>query len=355
VKATFPYFGFDTYALKSFVEALGAEVVLPPATSRRTLELGVEHSPELICMPFKITLGNMLEGLERGADTILMAAGARKCRFGYYHYLQKAALVRLGHNQRLVPVSQYSPYGFVFRLMPSLFGVSGTRVLRAVFLMIAKSSMTEEFRKLLNRSRATDFESAERKCRKALALIEQAGTMSEVRECRRELRELFRPNGRRPELRVGMVGEIYFMIEQYANQEIEKELGRLGVEVLFERSLYHHIMHLLRIDPGYARSRRLARRYLRECPGGEAIRTVGEAIHFQESGTVDGIVHVFPFTCMPENMALEGLQQLTADTGIPVLSLSFDEHTSRTGLLTRLEAFVDLLKRKKREQRVSGN
>ena len=128
---------------------------------------------------------------------------------------------------------------------------------------------------------------------------------------------------------------------------IEKELGRLGVEVLFERSLYHHIMHLLRIDPGFARSRRLAHRYLRECPGGEAIRTVGEAIHFTEGGLVDGIVHVFPFTCMPENMALEALQQLSADTGMPVLSLSFDEHTSRTGLLTRLEAFVDLVKRRK--------
>ncbi len=355
MKATFPYFGYDTYALKSFVEALGAEVVLPPATSRRTLELGVEHSPELICMPFKITLGNMLEGLERGADTILMAAGARKCRFGYYHYLHKAALRRLGYSQRLVPVSQYSPYGFVFQLMPSLFGVSGTRVIRAVLLMVAKSSMTEEFRRLLNRSRATDFESAERKCREALPMIERAGTMSEVRECRRELRARFAPDGRQPELRIGMVGEIYFMIEQYANQEIEKELARLGVEVLFERSLYHHIMHLLRIDPAHARSRRLAHRYLRECPGGEAIRTVGEAIHFAESGQADGIVHVFPFTCMPENIALEALQQLSADTGMPVLSLSFDEHTSRTGLLTRLEAFVDLLKRKKRDKGLSRN
>ena len=47
MKATFPYLGYDTYALKTFVEDLGVEVVLPPATSKRTLELGVEHSPEL--------------------------------------------------------------------------------------------------------------------------------------------------------------------------------------------------------------------------------------------------------------------------------------------------------------------
>ncbi len=347
MKASFPWLGYDTYALKTFLEELGAEVILPPANSKRTLELGVLHSPELICMPFKITLGNFLEALDCGADTLFMAAGARKCRFGYYHYLQDRALNRLGRACRFVPVTQYSPFEFVFRLMPGVMGVTPLRVLRALLLMIEKSRLTQDFRELLNRRRAVDFAGAERAKGEALALIDGARTHRQMRTARREVRAMFPASGRSPALRVALVGEIYFMIEQFANQEIEKELGRLGVEVLFERSLYRHLRHLLGIDPRFRRSERLARRYLQESPGGEAMRTVGEAVHYAEIG-VDGIVHVFPFTCMPENIALEALQKLAEDSGVPVLSLSFDEHASRTGLLTRLEAFVDLLKRRKR-------
>ena len=349
MKATFPFFGYDTYALKSFVEDLGAEVVLPPKTSKRTMEIGVENSPELICMPFKITLGNFIEALDRGADTVFMAAGARKCRFGYYHYLQEAALKRRGMDYRLVPVSQYSPYEFIFRLMPSVFGVSPTRVTRALYMMFERSLLTQQLRQMLNRKRAVDFSGAEKLEKDALRLLKEARSLRDVHRVRRRLKSMMQLNGRQPEVRVGLVGEIYFMIEQYANQEIEKELARLGVEVLFERSLFHHLMHLLHIDRSSYRSCRLAKRYLRECPGGEAMRTVGESIHFIEKLRVDGIVHIFPFTCMPENIALEGLQQLSEDSGVPVLSLSFDEHTSRTGILTRLEAYVDLIKRRRRK------
>jgi predicted nucleotide-binding protein (sugar kinase/HSP70/actin superfamily) len=354
MKAAFPFFGYDTHAITTFVEDLGGTVVLPPATSKRTMELGVRYSPELICLPFKLTLGNFIEALEAGADTLFMAAGARKCRFGYYHYLQDRVLREMGRRFRLVPVGQYSPYEFLFRLMPSAFDRSPVRVLRALALMFTKSILTREFRQLLNRRRAVDFEGAERLKHPALGIVSRARSVSQIRQARRRVRELLGGNGKQPELRVGLVGEIFIAVEQYANHEIEKELARLGVEVLFERSLYHHLRHLLRIDASFFRSQRLARAYLRECPGGEAIRTVGEAVHYARLG-VDGIVQVFPFTCMPENIALEALQQISRDYGVPVLSFSFDEHTSGTGLVTRLEAFVELIRRNKRGRRLCRN
>ncbi len=354
MKASFPNLGYDTYALRTFLEDLGAQVILAPPTSRRTIELGAMHSPELICMPYKITLGNMLEALELGADTLFMAAGARKCRFGYYHYLHERALRRLGKDCRFIPVAQYSPLDFFFKIMPEVFGVSPLRVMRATAKMLTKSRLTQEFRQYLNRKMAQDFDGAEQAKPKALAVIERAHTLKEIQAARGEVRRIFNLNGTEPQIRLGLVGEIFFMIEQFASQEIEKELGKMGAEVVFERSLYRHIRHLLFSDPAFARSGRLAHRYLEESPGGEAIRTVGEAVHFQRQG-LDGIVHIFPFTCMPENIALEALQKLSEETGIPVLSLSFDEHTSRTGLLTRLEAFVDLVKRRKLGRRLHRN
>jgi|UniRef100_A0A7V3PTC7 predicted nucleotide-binding protein (sugar kinase/HSP70/actin superfamily) len=349
-----PYFGYDTLALKGFLEELGADVVLPPPTSKRTLEIGVKLAPELVCMPFKITLGNFVEALENGADTLLMAAGARKCRFGYYHYLQEKALRGVKNDFKLVPVSQYSASEFIFRLMPGLFGVSPVKVMQAVYRLLVKSALLRDFRRLLNQKRAVDFAAAEQVKGTALRLIEQARTVGEMKRVRLELHRLLGRNGKIPVVRVALVGEIFYTIDQQANQEIEKELGRLGAEVVFERCLYNHLRYLLHSDFGYQRSRRLAKPYLAECPGGEAIRTVGEAQYFVQQG-VDGIVQVFPFTCMPENIALEALQRISEKNKVPLLALSFDEHTSNTGLVTRLEAFVELLRRRKNARRVFGN
>jgi len=53
---------------------------------------------------------------------------------------------------------------------------------------------------------------------------------------------------------------------------------------------------------------------------------------------------MFPFTCMPEIVAKNILPKVSNDMDIPVLSLAFDEQSGEAGIVTRLEAFIDLLK-----------
>ena len=57
------------------------------------------------------------------------------------------------------------------------------------------------------------------------------------------------------------------------------------------------------------------------------------------------MIHLSPFTCMPEIIAKSILPQVSKDLNIPVLSITVDEHTGEAGVITRLEAFIDLLKR----------
>ena len=40
-------------------EALGARYVMPPALTRRTMELGAKYSPDFVCTPFKTILGSI--------------------------------------------------------------------------------------------------------------------------------------------------------------------------------------------------------------------------------------------------------------------------------------------------------
>jgi predicted nucleotide-binding protein (sugar kinase/HSP70/actin superfamily) len=65
----------------------------------------------------------------------------------------------------------------------------------------------------------------------------------------------------------------------------------------------------------------------------------------------DGVIQLAPFTCTPEVVAQNVLPKLRRDVDIPVLTVILDEQTARTGLITRLEAFVDLLQRRRRTHR----
>jgi predicted nucleotide-binding protein (sugar kinase/HSP70/actin superfamily) len=91
-----------------------------------------------------------------------------------------------------------------------------------------------------------------------------------------------------------------------------------------------------------AQARRAGERYLGRDVGGLARSTVGEAALMAE-GEVDGLIHVTPFNCTPEVVAQSALVALKREQGVPVLTLSFDEQTGRAGVMTRLEAFVDML------------
>jgi predicted nucleotide-binding protein (sugar kinase/HSP70/actin superfamily) len=89
-----------------------------------------------------------------------------------------------------------------------------------------------------------------------------------------------------------------------------------------------------------------AKPFLKYPLGGKARESIGSAIMFKEEGW-DGMIHLYPFTCMPEIISRSILPEISRKYDLPILSLVLDEHTGEAGLKTRLEAYVDLLDRKK--------
>jgi predicted nucleotide-binding protein (sugar kinase/HSP70/actin superfamily) len=161
-----------------------------------------------------------------------------------------------------------------------------------------------------------------------------------------------RPPRGRP-LRVGIVGEFYTVVDPHTNFHVERVLGDLGVEVHRGVWIGQWLNDRLRFRPfrfnDRKRAKRNARKYLAFSPGGECVVTLSRVIDYHRAG-VDGVVHILPFTCMPELVAASILPAVCRDHPIPVLQLVIDEHTAGTGVRTRLEAFVDTL-RARREVR----
>lgn len=159
-----------------------------------------------------------------------------------------------------------------------------------------------------------------------------------------EIKEAYQP------LRIGLVGEIYTLIEPYINLYIEEKIASLGVEV--DRSLYvgnwlsEHLLYRPLGLTSERRIRKAAKPYLDRCIGGHAWETIGYTADYCQKD-YDGIIQLLPFGCMPEIVAESILPTLQKDYNVPILTLVLDELTGETGYLTRIEAFLDLIQRRK--------
>jgi len=355
---TFPHMGNMYIALRVLLEALGREYVVPPRPSKRTLELGVRHSPETACLPLKINLGDFIEALNQGADTVLVIGGGGPCRFGYYGIIQEQILRNLGYDVTFYYFSQDTKEDFVEMFRHISNGKSLWTIWRAFKFGLRKLSAIEHIEELTRRARPVceNPREADQLQDKCLQAVDEAGGYFKLRAIERRARREFAALPRRELtegglLRVGVVGELYVVLERFVNFDIERKLGRMGVLVTRPVSLSAWLHHKMTVGGTREENTRevaktFAGEYLAYDAGGESVVTVGQTVRLAGEG-YDGIVHLMPFTCMPEIVAQNILTRVSEELKIPVLTLIIDEHTAEAGIMTRLEAFVDLMARKR--------
>ncbi len=350
MSVTFPHMGTLHIVLKALLTALGVRAVPPPPTSKTTLEIGARYSPETACLPFKTTLGNFIQALGAGADTILTCGGQGPCRLGYYANIQRDILRDLGYKFSMIVIEPdiASVWQALRRLTPG-----GLRPVWPAFRLAgAKLRALDAIEQAACRARPRAAVAAAVDAERlgALAAVDAAATPAAVEGAvATSLRRLASlPAGGWPEpLRVGLVGEIYVMLESCVNGDLIRRLGQMGVEIHPTMLLGDYVAtHILRDRAALRRSTAVvdaAAPFLGHYVGGHGIKSIGYTAAMGRTG-FDGMIHVFPFTCMPEIIAKNILPGVSEKAGIPVLSLAFDEQTGEAGTVTRLEAFVDLLR-----------
>lgn len=79
----------------------------------------------------------------------------------------------------------------------------------------------------------------------------------------------------------------------------------------------------------------------------------GAAAHYIRDKKIDGIITINAFGCGPDSLMIERIQRFARKTSKPMLVLSIDEQTGEAGFVTRIEAFIDMLYRKKRSKIIS--
>ncbi|MGI6037085.1 MAG: CoA protein activase [Limnochordia bacterium] len=363
MKITFPHMGSSDIAIVELLRGFGNEVIPPPPPTKRTLDLGTRYAPEFACLPFKILLGTYLEAIEMGADTIISSGGVGPCRAGYYLYLQDRILKDLGYDvQTIVLEPPRGHFVDLLRKIKGLINVPWSQAWRTIRLAWGKLHLLDhvEERAYYLRPREMVQGMTTQVMKKCFSLIEKAADLKELREARHQVEETLNSIPLDPTaqpLKVGIIGEIYVVLEPFSNGDVAETLGELGVEV--DRSIYltswtkeNAFLDFFRIE-AERDAQYWARPYLQEKIGGHGIVSVGKTVMYARDG-YHGVVHLAPFTCIPEIVAKGILAKVSADHNIPVLTLYLDEHTGKEGVRTRLEAFVDLIRFGHRQQVAEG-
>ncbi len=360
MKATFPHMGNLYICAKGILEYLGVEVVLPPPSSKRTLTLGTKYGPEFACMPLKLNIGNFIEAYELGADTIVMAGGCGPCRFGYYAQVEHAILKDLGYDYQIIVLEPPEKHitELTARIKQLVGNKSWWQVIQGIRFGYMKSRAVDDVEIMSFKIRPRELIPGEtdRALKAALKEIDQAKDIPELKLAMvrsKEIMNSVKIDPRRPVVKIAIIGEIFTLLEPFANLNIERHLGRMGVEV--DRSIYlsewindHLFMGLLKGIRSSKEYRRYAAPFLNHFVGGHGIETVGSAVLYARKG-FDGAIQLFPFTCMPEIVAQSILPKVEAAVDMPIMTLIVDEHSGEAGMITRLEAFVDLVKNKPRK------
>jgi predicted nucleotide-binding protein (sugar kinase/HSP70/actin superfamily) len=355
---TIPHMGNVYLAAKALFDDLGISYVLPEPNTRASLQLGSLYSPEEICLPFKLLMGNFMQSIEKGADTVLITGSCGPCRFGEYCELHMKVLGDMGHNLEFV-VLDLSPEIGIDEFMRRIGKIaehskmSMNRKLAAVLRAIKIMSMIDELEARAHFLAGYEINSGDCKriLHKALKDARESRNSSEMREilhqARKKLENVPIDSDRDP-IRIAIIGEIYTVIEPFSNLFIEDMLMDYGVSVKRHMTpswwLRDMVMKPLKLNSLDLRINSLE--YLPHYIGGHGRECVGEAVKAWRDG-MDGAIQIFPMGCMPEIVAKAIFPTIQKDKDFPILTLIVDEMTGEAGYITRVEAFLNMLERRK--------
>lgn len=359
MKISFPCMG-TTVIYKKLLELLGHDVIEPPLPSQRTIDLGVKYSPEFACFPLKVILGSYIEAIELGATTIVTSGGHGPCRAGFYGETHRRILKNMGYD---VDVMVFDDYKRDFPgTMKNVRKIKNGKSLRylwnslkTVYFMAKSMDRVEKRIETLRAYEITrgDCTNAWEKIKRIYNGVKSVKDVKKAEQDSNSILDSIKtvevPNSER--IRIGIVGEIYVVMEQSINLKIEEMLGNMGAEV--ERSQYisewidFNLLPKWLTKPHELEILKKGKKYIEEIIGGHAKQTVGHIVDYAERG-FDGVIHLMPFACLPELVSQSIIPAISKEHDIPVITLSIDEQTGLANTQTRIEAFLDLIKTKKR-------
>jgi predicted nucleotide-binding protein (sugar kinase/HSP70/actin superfamily) len=300
-------------AWKVFLEKLGAKVVVSAPTNKSILNSGVARGVQDTCLPVKVFFGHIVSLVDE-CDVMFVPAVTSLGKKSY----NCSKLIGLPNMARaLIPESppilapEINCEKGRYNLYRSIYGV-GRYFTSNPFKL--KRAVEEAWASNLDyRGKMSD----------------EGITPLQAIDCK------LSPDVNPSSFTIAVIGHPYISYDEYISHRLIPQLQKKGVKVVTPEMVSPEELD--------AATRRLVGvpHWLFES------EIIGAGEYYMETG-VDGIIIVAAFGCGPDSMMLGMVQHRARELSIPILPLSLDEHSSEGGLLTRLEAFLDMVKRRER-------
>lgn len=362
MKTTFPHMGNMYVPIKVLLDTVGIEYIMPPYCIKRSLELGVTQSPESACLPFKTILGDFLYGIENGAGFILFGGGCGQCRLGYYGDVQAEILKNLKYEVKFVclDLTNLTVKEILKCIQPLTEGKSAWKIVKSIMYAMRTVFKVDRIDQLARYIRCREIERGQTdriisQFHNRVIKTTGYGDINRLIHSTIKALKQISVDKRLNPVKVSIVGEMYICAHPLINLELEKKLGNMGVEVHNNLSISHWILdHFIKkLLPVKFKNKPVeaAKEYIKtDDIGGHGMYTIGHAI-LSAKNNYDGVIHLYPLTCMPEIIAQSTFNEIRKKYGIPIMTLIIDEMTGESGYITRLEAFIDMLEMKREQGR----
>ncbi|MBK7585872.1 MAG: CoA activase [Myxococcales bacterium] len=372
-----PRMGEGSEAMVACLRGVGVEAEVLPRPDREALRLGRRQTSGKECVPMTITLGSLLQRVEREPNpeqrfAFFMPTAEGPCRFGVYNMLHRLVLERLGSADR---VRIWSPAdkdyfagvaaGFSALVM---VGFAAHDMLEAALLDVrpreAERGLADAIfrryqRELLDRLEQAGGEDLS--VPRALFQVASGRLFGCTDILRRAAAELAGVRTEREMPTVLVVGEIYVRCDPFSNDFVIEKLEQRGVRARFapfsewlEYTDYIHTLHGTKsgvaaklssmvqqriLEHTYSVAGEIlgwparidvrqtinaAKPYVRDDLAGEAVLTVGGPVHEWHEGLIDGVVSVGPLECMPNKISEAQFFHVAEREGLPSLTLALN-------------------------------
>jgi predicted nucleotide-binding protein (sugar kinase/HSP70/actin superfamily) len=312
-------FYFYHYPLwKTFFTDLGAQVITSSPTNRQTIDHGIEHTVDECCFPIKVYFGHVRELMGKNPDYILAPRLVSTEPRSYIcpKFMGIPDMIRATFNPcpPLIDITvdcsrdTRQLWQDIYRI-GNLFNTSKKGVRQAY----------EHGGQEMKRVRVWTRQGYSPD--EAIALWENDGEVAQAVQ--------YGPAN----LCVGVLGHGYSLYDTTISLKLIEKLRHLGCRVVLLESCSRDILE------------KEAARLPKKMFWTLGRKMLGSALMMDKNPAIDGIVYLACFGCGPDSMVGDIIARKVEHK--PFLLVTIDEHSGEGGLVTRLEAFCDMLRRKK--------
>ncbi|PUU93011.1 MULTISPECIES: acyl-CoA dehydratase activase-related protein [Halanaerobium] len=334
------YYYYFPFWLKLFSE-LKLKVVISDKTSRDLLDRGVKKSLSEICVPIKVMIGHVLNLDKKEVDYIFLPR-FRTIREDVVlcpKFLGLPDMIR--HS---LPSLKAEVIADIIEAESDDISQFSNHKKLAEELKIPKKEMEtalkkaaefwQRYRNLLYKGYLVDDFLGVEKIEVLEKLISKFENSSKLPQSQKE--EL---NSSTTEevVDIALIGYVYDVYDQYINMDITNKLKEMGVRV--------HTFSMVREDIIEKELAELRKPMFWEFTN----KLYGAAEHYFKNQKIDGVIHLTAFGCGPDSMLGQILEIDAKDYDKAFMTLRIDEQTGESHIITRIEAFIDLLRLKKEQ------